>query len=124
MKYIYFVIVVDLLRPVFLLQTYGSIISNRLIEGDYSKMNTWNHLIHGEHIYKLDPEKDIYDDTYYRDEFMDIKLKHPNYIDYLIQNQCMIEYVDPMESEGLFISKSIHSIDKNILIVKYILHWY
>ena len=101
-----------LLRPIFLLQKNGSMISNRLIEGDYSKMNTWNHLIHGEHIYKLDPEKSIYDDTYYREEFMDIKLKHKNYIDYLIQNQCMIEYVDPMESEGLFISKSIHSIDK------------
>ena len=44
-----------LLRPIFLLQKNGSMISNRLIEGDYSKMNTWNHLIHGEHIYKLDP---------------------------------------------------------------------
>ena len=101
-----------LLRPIFLLQKRGSMISNALIEGDYSKMDNWNHLIHGEHIYKMDPEKSIYDDTYYRDEFMDIKLKYPNYIDYLIQNQCMIEYVDPLESEGIFICKSIHSIDK------------
>ena len=101
-----------LLRPIFLLQKRGSMISNALIEGDYSKMDNWNHLIHGEHIYKMDPEKSIYDDTYYRDEFMDIKLKYPNYIDYLIQNQCMIEYVDPLETEGIFICKSIHSIDK------------
>lgn len=101
-----------LLRPIFLLRKMGSLLSNPLIEGDYSKMDSWNHLIRGEHMYKLNPEMSIYDETYYREEFMDIKLKYPNYIDYLIDNQSMIEYVDPLESEGLFISKSIHSIDK------------
>jgi DNA-directed RNA polymerase II subunit RPB2 len=90
----------------------GSLISNPLLEGDYDKMNTWDHLIKGEHMYRLNQTMDIYDETYYRDEFMDIKLKHPNYIDYLIENQSMIEYIDPLESEGIFISKSIHSIDK------------
>ena len=34
-----------LLRPVFLLKRMGSIISNPLLEGDYNKMNTWDHLI-------------------------------------------------------------------------------
>ena len=101
-----------LLRPVFLLKRMGSLISNPLLEGDYDKMNTWDHLIKGEHMYRLDPKMDVYDETYYRDEFMDIKLKHPNYLEYLIENQCMIEYVDPLESEGIFIGKSIHSIDK------------
>jgi len=101
-----------LLRPVFLLKRMGSLISNPLLEGDYDKMNTWDHLIKGEHMYRLDSKMDVYDETYYRDEFLDIKLKHPNYIEYLIENQCMIEYVDPLESEGIFIGKSIHSIDK------------
>ena len=86
MKYIYFVMVEDLLRPVFLLKRMGSIISNHLLEGDYNKMNTWDHLIKGEHMRKLNQNMDIYDETYYRDEFMDIKLKHPNYIEYLIEN--------------------------------------
>jgi len=101
-----------LLRPVFLLKRMGSLISNPLLEGDYDKMNTWDHLIKGEHMYRLDSKMDVYDETYYRDEFMDIKLKYPNYLEYLIENQCMIEYVDPLESEGIFIGKSIHSIDK------------
>ena len=101
-----------LLRPVFLLKRMGSLISNPLLEGDYDKMNTWDHLIKGEHMYRLNQTMDIYDETYHRDEFMDIKLKHPNYIEYLIENQCMIEYIDPLESEGIFIGKSIHSIDK------------
>ena len=101
-----------LLRPVFLLKRMGAIISNRLIEGDNSKMNTWNHLIRGEHIYKLDEDMTIYDEKYYRDEFMDIKMKHPNYIEYLTENQAQIEYIDPLESEDFLIAKSIHSIDK------------
>ena len=101
-----------LLRPVFLLKRMGSLITNPLLEGDYDKMNTWDHLIKGEHMYRLDSKMDVYDETYYRDEFLDIKLKHPNYLEYLIENQCMIEYVDPLESEGIFIGKSIHSIDK------------
>lgn len=102
-----------LLRPVFLLKRMGSIISNPLLEGDYNKMNTWDHLIKGEHMYKLDQMMDVYDETYYRDEFMDIKLKHPNYIEYLTENISSIEYIDPLESEGFFIGKSIYSIDKN-----------
>ena len=101
-----------LLRPVFLLRKMGSLISNPLLEGDYSKMNTWDHLIKGEHMYRLNKTMNVYDETYYRDEFMDIKLKYPNYIDYLTDHQSMIEYIDPLESEGLFISKDINSIDK------------
>ena len=66
----------------------------------------------GEHMYKLNETMDIYDETYYRDEFMDIKLKHPNYIEYLTENISSIEYIDPLGSEGFFISKSIYSIDK------------
>ena len=101
-----------LLRPVFLLKQMGSKISNPLLEGDFNKMDSWDHLITGEHMYQLNSKIDVYDETYYRDEFMDIKLKHKNYIEYLIQNQSMIEYIDPLESEGIFISKSIDSIDK------------
>ena len=42
-----------LLRPVFLLRKMGKLVSNNLLEGDYSKMNTWDHLIRGEHMYHL-----------------------------------------------------------------------
>jgi len=101
-----------LLRPVFLLRKMGSKISNDLLEGNVSKMNTWDHLVRGEHMYRLYPEMSIYDETYYRDEYLDIKLKHPNYIEYLTENQASIEYIDPLESEDVFIAKSIHSIDK------------
>jgi DNA-directed RNA polymerase II subunit RPB2 len=101
-----------LLRPVFVLRRMGSQISNQLIEGDFEKMNTWNHLIRGEHMYKIDPEISVYDESYHRSEFMDIKLKHPDYISYLTDNQAQIEYIDPLETEGFFIGKDIHSLDK------------
>jgi DNA-directed RNA polymerase II subunit RPB2 len=101
-----------LLRPVFLLRKMGKLVSNNLLEGDYGKMNTWDHLIRGEHMYHLNPKMSIYDETYHREEFLDIKLKHPNYIEYLTENQASIEYIDPLESEDVFIAKSIHSIDK------------
>ena len=101
-----------LLRPVFVLQKRGEILSNPLIEGDYSKMSSWNHLIRGEHMYKLNPEMSVYDETYYRDEFYEIKEKHSDYIGYLSDNISQIEYIDPLESEGFLIAKSINSIDK------------
>ena len=101
-----------LLRPVFVLRRMGSIISNPLIEGDFQKMNTWNHLIRGEHMYKIDPKMSVYDESYFREEFMDIKMRYPDYISYLTDNQAQIEYIDPLETEGFFISKSIYSIDK------------
>ena len=101
-----------LLRPVFVLKKMGSLISNPLIEGDFQKMNTWNHLIRGEHMYKINPEMSVYDEGYYREEFMDIKMKYPDYISYLTDNQAQIEYIDPLETEGFFIGKSIYSLDK------------
>mgnify|MGYP000436012172 FL=1 len=84
----------------------GSKISNPLLEGDFNKMDSWDHLITGEHMYQLNSKIDVYDETYYRDEFMDIKLKYPNYLEYLTENQCMIEYIDPLEAEDIFICKS------------------
>ncbi len=102
-----------LLRPVFVLQKRGEVLSNALIEGDYSKMSSWNHLIRGEHMYKLNQEMSVYDETYYRDIFYEIKEKHSDYIGYLSDNISQIEYIDPLESEGFLIAKSINSIDKN-----------
>jgi len=101
-----------LLRPVFVLRRMGSLISNQLIEGDFQKMNTWNHLIRGEHMYKINSEMSVYDESYYREEFMDIKMKYPDYISYLTDNQAQIEYIDPLETEGFFIGKGIYSLDK------------
>ena len=102
-----------LLRPVFVLQKKGEVLSNILIEGDYRKMSSWNHLIRGEHMYKLNPEMSVYDETYYRDEFYEIKEKHSDYMSYLSDNISQIEYIDPLESEGFLIAKSINSIDKD-----------
>ena len=101
-----------LLRPVFVLRKMGSQNTNSLIEGDFQKMNTWNHLIRGEHMYKINPDMSVYDEGYYRDEFIDIKLKYPDYISYLTDNQSQIEYIDPLETEGFLIGKGIHSLDK------------
>ena len=102
-----------LLRPVFVLKKRGEVLSNSLIEGDYSKMSSWNHLIRGEHMYKLNPEMSVYDETYYRDEFYEIKEKYSDYMSYLSDNVSQIEYIDPLESEGFLIAKSINSIDKD-----------
>ena len=101
-----------LLRPVFVLKQMGSVLSNELIEGNFSYMSHWNHLIRGEHMYDLYPELSVYDETYHREEFMKIKTKYEDYISYLEDNKAQIEYIDPLETEGFFISKSIYSIDK------------
>lgn len=101
-----------LLRPVFVLKRMGSIISNELIEGNFSYANHWNHLIRGEHMYKINHEMSVYDEIYHREEFMDIKLKYKDYLSYLEDNQSQIEYIDPLETEGFLISPSIYSIDK------------
>lgn len=102
-----------LLRPVFVLRKRGEVVSNRLIEGDYSKMSSWNHLIRGEHMYRINPEMSVYDDSYYRDIFYEIKEKHSDYMAYLSDNISQVEYIDPLETEGFFIAKSIDSIDKD-----------
>ena len=102
-----------LLRPVFVLEKRGEVLSNKLIEGDYSKMSSWNHLIRGEHMYKLNPEMSVYDESYYRDEFYEIKEKYDDYMSYLSDNISQIEYIDPLETEGFLIAKSINSIDKD-----------
>ena len=101
-----------LLRPVLVLKKMGSKVSCPLIEGDFSKMSSWNHLIRGEHMYKNDPEMSIYDERYHRDEFMIIKDKYEDYLSYLEDNASQIEYIDPLETEGFLIGKSIYSLDK------------
>ena len=63
-------------------------------------------------MYKIDPKMSVYDESYFRDEFMDIKMRYPDYISYLTDNQAQIEYIDPLETEGFLIAKSIYSIDK------------
>jgi len=102
-----------LLRPVFSLKKRGKIVSNELIEGNTSFMTHWNHLIRGEHMFKLDSEMSVYDENYHRSEFMKIKAENEDYIAYLEDNCAQIEYIDPLETEGFFIAKSIQSIDKD-----------
>ena len=76
-------------------------------------MSSWNHLIRGRHMYKLNPEMSVYDESYYRDEFYEIKEKYDDYMSYLSDNISQIEYIDPLETEGFLIAKSINSIDKD-----------
>ena len=102
-----------LLRPVFVLRTMGSKRSNNLIEGDFSYMTHWNHLIRGNYMYNIDSEISVYNELYHRKELNEIKEKYEDYISYLEDNQSQIEYIDPLETEGFFISKDIYSIDKN-----------
>ena len=73
-------------------------------------------LIRG-YIYDINPDISIYDESYYRDEYLEIKQKYKNnYIDFLIENQSMIEYIDfILETESLFISRDINTINKNYL---------
>ena len=101
-----------LLRPVFVLKRMGSIYSNELIEGDNSYMTHWNHLVRGTHMYKIDKEMSVYDETYHSEELVKIKEKYEDYLSYLEDNQSQIEYIDPLETEGFMISKDIYSIDK------------
>ena len=101
-----------LLRPVFVLKKIGSKYTNELIEGNYSYAKNWTRLIRG-YMYDIDPSLSIYDETYHREELKKIKEKYTtDYIDYLIENQSVIEYIDSMETEGLFIARDIYSIDK------------
>ena len=48
-------------------------------------------------MYKLNSEMSVYDETYYRDEFYEIKEKHSDYSGYLSDNIAQIEYIDPLE---------------------------
>ena len=101
-----------LLRPVFVLKQMGSKITNNLIEGDYSYAKNWERLIRG-YIYDINPEISIYDETYHRDEYLELKKKYKtNYIDFLVEKQSMIEYIDSLETESLFISRDINTINK------------
>ena len=46
----------------------GSKISNNLIEGDFSYLTHWNHLIRGNYMYTIDPEMSVYDELYHQRE--------------------------------------------------------
>ena len=64
-------------------------------------------------MYQKYPEISIYDESYFKEELDTIKIKNPNYIQYLEDNQSQIEYIDSIETQNFFISKDIYSIDKN-----------
>ena len=101
-----------LLRPVFVLKKIGKNRTNELIEGDYNYASNWNKLIRGNYMYNKYPDLSIYDEKYYKEELKDIKLKNPDYLQYLEDNQSQIEYIDSIESQCFFIACDIYSIDK------------
>ena len=99
-----------LLRPVLVLRK-GEKPTNPLIEGDYSYLKHWQRVIRG-HMYTVDPEISIYNESYFRDELQEVKTLNPDFLQFLEDNQAMIEYIDPLESEGFFIGKDMYSLDK------------
>ena len=101
-----------LLRPIFVLRKLGPLNSNELIEGNHNWATEWNRLIQGKHMYDINQEFSIYDESYHREELDKIKALHEDYLQYLEDHQAQIEYVDPLETEGFLIGKSIYSLNK------------
>ena len=101
-----------LLRPLLRLKTIGPLRTNELIEGDYSTALNWSSLTRG-YMGTLIPDFSIYDERYFQEELSQIKIKHPDYLEFLEANASPIEMIDPQESEGCFIAKDIYSIDKH-----------
>ena len=99
-----------LLRPLLVLRP-GERPTNPLLEGDYRYLENWQRATRG-YLYEIHPETSIYEEAYFRKELGDIKEKTPDYLRFLEGHQAMIEFVDPLESEGFFISKDIYTIDK------------
>ena len=98
---------------------------NPLIMGDFSKMASLDMMTHGL-LYgdeRIMNELDIYNDKYYKNELeghkdrkefweADGTFKKEDFLNYLEENQCLIEYVDVTESNYAFISKDHFTIDK------------
>ena len=99
-----------ILRPILVLRNRDGSKSNDLIENDLSSATTWDNLFGG-YIFQ---EKGIVNNKniYYRDEFLEIKKKYADTIDFLEKKQGKLEYIDSIESEDFFISKDIYSCDK------------
>jgi len=96
-----------IVRPVFVLR---SDLSNELLSGSMKTMTNWSHLTHG-YIYTLNPDVSPYDNTYYRNELLELK-KGKDFMKELEQFQAPIEYIDPQESNYSFIATDYKSIDK------------
>ena len=101
-----------LLRPLFVLKRKGDKISNELIEGDYSYASNWSKLIRGSYMFNKYPGQSIYDESYFREDLMNVKATHADYISFLEDHISQIEYIDSIETNNLLIARSIYSIDK------------
>ena len=100
-----------LLRPILVLRRSEKP-TNPLIEGEYTYITNWQRAIRG-HMYKIDSEISIYNETYFREELQKVKEMNPDFMQYLEDTQAVIEYIDPLESEGFFIGKDMYSLDKS-----------
>ena len=101
-----------LLRPLFVLKKRGDKISNELIEGDYSYASNWSRLIRGSHMFNKYPTQSIYDERYFREDLIQVKQTHSDFISFLEDHVSQIEYIDSVETNNLLIARSIYSIDK------------
>ena len=102
-----------LLRPLFVLKKRGDKVSNELIEGDYSYASNWPKLIRGSYMFKKYPNQSIYDERYFREDLLEVKKTHPDFISFLEDHISQIEYIDSTETNNLLIARSIYSIDKD-----------
>ena len=99
-----------IIRPVFVLKTddKGNKI-NELIQGNYDLIQNWKKATHG-YMYEINENISIYDNEYYKEELDKIK-KDKDFIEFLEEKAAPIEYIDSIESEYIFISKDIYSIN-------------
>ena len=100
-----------IIRPIFHLKTNKNGEKyNKLIEKDYSLIESWDKAIHGL-LYNNDSVKvDFYTSKYFKEELEKIKSEHEDYLGYLEEVSAPLEYIDSIESENSFISRDMFSI--------------
>jgi len=100
-----------IIRPIFHLKTNKNGEKyNKLIEKDYSLIESWDKAIHGL-LYNYDSVKvDFYTSKYFKEELEKIKSEHEDYLGYLEEVSAPLEYIDSIESENSLISRDMFSI--------------
>ena len=97
-----------IVRPIFCLKDDQS---NELIQGDFSRIQSWSQVIHG-HMFDVLSNITTTDDTYYKQEVTKLK-QEGDFIKTLEDRAAPIEYIDSTESDYALIAKDCHTIDKD-----------
>ena len=98
-----------IVRPVFSLKDDQS---NALLAGDLTLLSSWKKATHG-YMHSIKGDNiSITTNDYFKEELNDIKEKNLDFIKFLEENQSVIEYIDPYESNYALIARDYRSIDK------------